>query len=139
MIHVGSSKSVSRTQFVDMVAVGAVLLDTIMVVDDAVTIGADVVGAVLLDTIMVVDDAVTIGADVVCEAAVVDDNAEGPTSAVNAEPPPQAEAIRSSAATRSRGSMGWVWPVPHADTESGDVIVRRGPPAPRAPQRTWLL
>ena len=88
-----------------MVVVGAVLLDAIMVVDGAVTIGADVVGAALLDAIMVVDDAVTIGADVVGNAVVVDDKAEGPASAVDAESPPQAEAISSSAATRSRASM----------------------------------
>ena len=86
--------------------VGAVLLDTLMVVDDAGTTGADVVGAVLLDTLMVVDDAGTTGADVVGDAAVVDDNAEGPTSAVDVESPPQAEAISSSAATKSRASMG---------------------------------
>ena len=89
-----------------MVVVGAVLLDTLMVVDDAGTTGADVVGAVLLDTLMVVDDAGTPGADVVGDAAVVDDNAEGPTSAVDVESPPQAEAISSSAATKSRASMG---------------------------------
>ena len=89
-----------------MVVVWAVLLDTTMVVDDAVMIGADVVGTVLPDTTMVVDDAVMIGADVVGDAAAVDDKAEGPTSAADVKSPPQAEAISSSAATRSRAGMG---------------------------------
>jgi len=81
---VGSSKSVSRKQFVDLVVVGTALLDTIMVVDDAMAIGADVIG----------------------DATVVDDKAEEAASAVDVASTPQVGAISSSAATRNRAYMG---------------------------------
>ena len=84
MIHVGSSKSVNRTQFVDPVGVGAVLLDTIMVVDDAMAISANAIG----------------------DATVVDDKAEEAASAVDVASTPQVGAISSSAATRNRAYMG---------------------------------
>tara|TARA_A100001037_G_scaffold271363_1_gene266811 strand:- start:509 stop:694 length:186 start_codon:yes stop_codon:yes gene_type:complete len=61
---------------------------------------------VLLDTIMVVGDAMTIGAEVIGDATVVDDKAVEPISTVDIAPPPQPGAITSSDTTRKRACMG---------------------------------